>query len=45
VSALTRLGRQLARQTGREEEETVRNFFQRLSVLLMKGNAALDSDI
>ena len=41
AKALTRLGRQLARQTGREEEETVRHFFQRLSVLLMKGNASL----
>ena len=36
ISALTRLGQQLARQTGRMEEETVRHLFQRLSILLMK---------
>ena len=41
VPVLTKLGRQLARQTGREEEETVRHLFQRLAILLMKGNASL----
>ena len=41
ISAFTRLGRQLARQTGREEDQTTRHLFQRLAILLMKGNAAL----
>ena len=41
ISALTRLGRQLGRQTGREEDLTVRHLFQRLSTLLMKANASL----
>ncbi len=41
AAALTKLGRQLARQTGREEEEAVRQLRQRLGVMLMKGNAAL----
>ena len=41
IKAIEKLGRQLGRATGREGEETVRHLFQRLSVLLMKGNAAL----
>ena len=41
VDAVTKLARQLARHTRREEGETTRHLFQRLSVLLMKGNAAL----
>ena len=41
AAALTKLARQLARQTGREEEEAVRQLRQRLGVTLMKGNAAL----
>ena len=41
VTVLTKLGRELARQTGREEGESVRHLFQRLSILLMKGNASL----
>ena len=38
---ITRLARQLARHTGREDGEVIRHLFQRLSILLMKGNAAL----
>ena len=36
-----KLGAALARQTGQEEADKVRHLFQRLSVLLVKGNAAL----
>ena len=36
-----KLGAALARQSGREEAECVRHLFQRLSILLVKGNAAL----
>ena len=35
------LGAALARQTWQEEAEAMCHLFQRLSVLLMKGNAAL----
>ena len=38
ITALTRLGKQLARHT---EEESIRFLFQRLSISLMKSNAAL----
>ena len=31
----------LARHTGEDEQSTVQHLFQRLSVALMKGNAAL----
>ena len=31
----------LARTTGKDEEEAIRHLFQRLAVLLVKGNAAL----
>ena len=41
AATLTKLGRQLARQTGRLEEEAVRQLRQRLSVKLMQWNAAL----
>ena len=41
VVHITRLARQLARYTGREDEEVIRYLFQRLGILLMKGNAAL----
>ena len=33
--------RKLARCTGKEEEEAIRHLFQRLGVMLVKGNAAL----
>jgi hypothetical protein len=38
---LRKLARAKARSTGREEEECIRHLFQRLGVLLVKGNAAL----
>ena len=38
---MAKLARQLASHTGREEEETTGYLFQRLSLLLMRGNAAL----
>ena len=40
AAAVSKLARQLASHT-REEEETTRYLFQRLSLLLMRGNAAL----
>ena len=39
-----KLGSALARQTGQEEGEAISHLFQKLSVLLIKGNAALDSN-
>ena len=36
-----KLGAALARQSGHEESECVRHLFQRLSILLVKRNAAL----
>ena len=41
AAAVAKLTRQLASHTGREEEEITRCLFQRLSLLLMRGNAAL----
>ena len=41
AAAVSKLARQLASHTGREEEETTRYLFQRLSLLLMRRNAAL----
>ena len=38
---LRKLARAQARSSGREEDECVRHLFQRLGVLLVKGNAAL----
>ena len=38
---IKRLGAALARHTGQEEAEKTRHLFQRLAVLLAKGNAAL----
>ena len=38
---IKRLEAALARHTGQEEEEKTRHLFQRLAVLLVKGNAAL----
>jgi hypothetical protein len=40
AAAVSKLARQLASHTGREEE-TTKHLFQRLSLLLMRGNAAL----
>ena len=36
-----KLGRALARQSGEDEDQTVRHLFQKLSLLLMRGNSAL----
>ena len=41
ITEVTKLGSALARHTGEEEQSTVQHLFQRLSVALMKGNAAL----
>ena len=41
VEQLKKLGSALARQRGEDEQLEVRHLFQRLSLLLMKGNAAL----
>ena len=41
AAALSKLARQLASHTGRRDEETTRYLFQRLGLLLMRGNAAL----
>ena len=38
---IKRIGAALARQTGQDEAEKTRHLFQRLSILLTKGNAAL----
>ena len=41
LDALTRLGRQVARQTGKEEEETVRQLRQRVAILLVRDNVTM----
>ena len=41
AATVSKLTRQLASHTWREEEGTMRYLFQRLSLLLMRGNAAL----
>ena len=41
VDQIRKIGRALARNTGQEENEAIRHLFQRLGVLLVKGNAAL----
>ena len=41
VSEVKKLGSALARHTGEEEKVTIQRLFQKLSVSLMKGNAAL----
>ena len=38
---ITKLGGALARHTGEEESEKTRHLYQRLAVLLVRGNAAL----
>ena len=40
LEVFKRLGQQVARQVGREEEEAVRQLIQRLGVLLMRDNVA-----
>ena len=41
VDQLRKLAKAQARTTGKEEDESIRHLFQRLGVLLVKGNAAL----
>ena len=41
VGELRKLGGALARHTGQLEGEAISHLFQRLSILLVKGNAAL----
>ena len=41
VEQLKKLARAQAKSTGKEEDDSVRHLFQRLGVLLVKGNAAL----
>ena len=41
VDQLRKLAKAQARATGKEEDEAIRHLFQRLGVLLGKGNAAL----
>ena len=41
VEQVKKLGSALSRQTGQEEGEAKRHLFQRLSLHLMRGNAAL----
>ena len=41
VVQLKKLGAALARQTGEEESEKIRHLYQRLAILLVKGNASL----
>ena len=41
VHVLTKLAKQLASHTGAKPEETISHFYQRLGILLAKGNSAL----
>ena len=41
VAQLKKLGAALARHTGEEESEKIRHLYERLAILLVKGNAAL----
>ena len=41
VVQLKKLGSVLARHTGEEESEKIRHFYERLAILLVKGNDAL----
>ena len=41
LDVIAKLGRQLARQTGKEEEDLTRQLRQRLSVLLTRDNMAM----
>jgi hypothetical protein len=38
---ITRLARQLASRTGKEADEQIKHLFQRLGILLMRGNSAI----
>ena len=41
IEQIQKLGRALARQSGEDEDKTIRHLFQKLSLLLMSGNSAL----
>ena len=41
LKTITRLGRQLARNLGKDEDEVVRHLRQRLGVLIVRDNAAM----
>ena len=41
IAEVVKLGKAYARHTGEEEQSSIQHLFQRLSVALMKGNAAL----
>ena len=41
IKVIGKLGRQLARHCGKEDSEIISHTFQRLSILLMRGNASL----
>ena len=41
LETITRLGRQLARNVGRDDQEVVRHFNQRLAVLMVRDNVAM----
>jgi hypothetical protein len=41
AALITKLARQLASHTGKEADESIKHLFQRLGILLMRGNAAL----
>ena len=41
LDALNKLGRQVGRQTGKEEEETVRQLRQRVAILLVRDNVTM----
>ena len=41
LKTITRLGRQLARNLGKDEDEVVRHLRQRLGVLIARDNAAM----
>ena len=41
IEQIQKLGRALARQSGEDEDQTIRHLFQKLSLLLMRGNSAL----
>ena len=41
IAIVSKIGRQLARHTGRLESEVISHLYQRLGILLTKGNSAL----
>ena len=45
LKTITRLGRQLARNLGKDEDEVVRHLRQRLGVLIVRDNAAMMASV